>query len=165
MSGSCRVQQGDSQHRHGELWIARVVTAPEGELVSRSANDNRFVPTADQAVLGEDEVPRLDGGPSAGEVGHDWLARFLPSFAVWIDGGDDFLVQVFPDWRDHRWTGRMDLASRKFRDEIGRPSVGDLDHVEAQLFGGSSRLVGLGMGEPGRVGPPITVEAEHDDFA
>ena len=58
----------------------------------------------------------------------------------------------------------MDLASRKFADEIGRRSVGDLDHVEAQLFGGGSRLVGLGMGEPGRVGPPITVEAEHDDF-
>jgi hypothetical protein len=84
---------------------------------------------------------------------------------VRIDSGDDFLVQVFPDWRDHRWTGRMDLASRKFLDKIGRPSVGDFDYVEAQLFGGNSRLVDLGVREPGRVGPPITVEAEHDDFA
>ena len=59
----------------------------------------------------------------------------------------------------------MDLASRELDDEIGGTAVGDVDHVEAQLFGGSSRLVGLGMREPGRVGPPITVEAEHDDFA
>jgi hypothetical protein len=59
----------------------------------------------------------------------------------------------------------MDLASRKFLDKIGRPSVGDFDYVEAQLFGGNSRLVDLGVREPGRVGPPITVEAEHDDFA
>ena len=77
MSGSCRVQEGDSLHRHGELWIARVVPAPEGELVGRPTNDNRFVPTADQAVLGEDDVPRLDGVPiGAGEIGCDWLARF-----------------------------------------------------------------------------------------
>jgi hypothetical protein len=59
----------------------------------------------------------------------------------------------------------MDLASREFGDEISCCSVGDLDHVEAQLFGGNSCLVGLGVREPGRVGPPITVEAEHDDFA
>jgi hypothetical protein len=58
----------------------------------------------------------------------------------------------------------VDLASREFGDEISRCSVGDLDHVEAQLFCGGSGLVGLGMGEPGRVGPPITVEAEYDDF-
>ena len=90
--------------------------------------------------------------------------EFLTGFASWIDGGDDLLVQVFPDWRDHRWPGRMDLASRKFGDEISGRSVGDLNHVEAQLFGGSSRLVGLGMREPGCVGPPISVEAEHDDF-
>ena len=145
MSGSCRVQEGDSQHRHGELWIAGVVPAPEGELVGRPTNDNRFVPTADQAVLGEDDVPRLDGVPiSTGEIGCDWLARFLAGFTVRIDGGDDLLVQVFPDWRDHRWTGRMDLASRKFGYEIGGTAVGDVDHVEAQLFGGSRRL-GLGI--------------------
>jgi hypothetical protein len=58
----------------------------------------------------------------------------------------------------------MDLASREFGDEFGGSSVGDFNHVEAQLFGGGSGLVGLGMGEPGRVRPPITVEAEHDDF-
>ena len=42
--------------------------------------------------------------------------------------------------------------------------LGDVDHVEAQLFGGSSRLVGLGMGEPGRVGPIVIAKAKHDDF-
>jgi hypothetical protein len=59
----------------------------------------------------------------------------------------------------------MDLASREFGDEISSSSVGHLDHVEAQLFGGSSRLVDLGMREPGRMRPPISVKAEHDDFA
>lgn len=94
MSGSGRVQEGDSQHRHGELWIAGVVAAPEGELVGRPTNDNRFVPTADQAVLDEDDVSRLDGGPiRAGKIRCDWLARFLSGFAVRIDGGDDLLVQ------------------------------------------------------------------------
>ena len=63
VSGGGRVQQGDSRHRHGELWIAGVVTAPKGELVAGSANDNRFAPTADQALLGKDDVPRLDGVP------------------------------------------------------------------------------------------------------
>jgi hypothetical protein len=58
----------------------------------------------------------------------------------------------------------MDLARREFGDEISRYSVGNHNHVEAQLFGGGSGLVGLGMGKPGRVRPPITVEAEHDDF-
>ena len=109
----------------------------------------------------------LDGVPiSAGEIGcRSARLSSCPASPCWIDGGDDFLVQVFPDWRDHRWTGRMDLASRKFLDKIGRPSVGDFDYVEAQLFGGNSCLVGLGMREPGRVGPPISIEAEHDDFA
>jgi hypothetical protein len=83
---------------------------------------------------------------------------------VRINGGDDLVVQVLSDWRDHRWAGRMDLASREFPDKIGRLAVGDLDHVEAQLVGSGSGLVGLGMGEPGCPGPPITVEAEHDDF-
>ena len=106
----------------------------------------------------------LDGGPSLRKISHGWLARVLTGFASRIDGGDDLLVQVFPNWRDHRWASRMDLASRKFGDEIGSCSVGDLDHVEAQLIGGGSGLVGLGMGKPGRVRPPITVEAEHDDF-
>jgi hypothetical protein len=59
----------------------------------------------------------------------------------------------------------MDLASRESRYEVSGSSIGHLDYVEAQLFGSSSRLVGLGLREPGRVGPLITVEAEHDDFA
>ena len=165
MSGAGGVHQGDSHHRHGELWIAGVVPASEGELVRRSANDNRFVPTLDQAILGEDDVAWLYGvPPSAREIGCDWLARVVTGFPVRIDGGDNLLVQVFSDWRDHRWAGRMDLASREFPDKIGCPAVGNVDHVEVQLFGGGSRLVGLGMRELGCPGPPITVEAEHDDF-
>ena len=73
-SGGSGANQGDSCHRHGELWIARVVAGPEGELVAGPTNDNRFVPTADQTVLGKDEVAGLDGGPSLRKVGHDRLA-------------------------------------------------------------------------------------------
>src|ERR1019366_7329522 len=43
-------------------------------------------------------------------------------------------------------------------------SVGNHNHVEPQLFGGGSGPVGLGLGKPGRVRPPITVEAEHAGF-
>jgi hypothetical protein len=110
-SGGSGANQGDSQHRHSKVWIARVVAGPEGELVARPTNDDRFVPTADQAILGKDEVAGLDGGPSLRKVSQEWGASVLTGFAPWIDGGDDLLVQVFPDWRDHRWTGRMDLAS------------------------------------------------------
>jgi hypothetical protein len=109
-------------------------------------------------------VARLDGGPRLRKISHGWLAGFFARFTVRIDGGDDRFVQIFPDWRDHRWASRVDLASREFGYEISRYSVGHLDHVEAQLFCGGSGLVGLGMGEPGRMRPPITVEAEHDDF-
>jgi hypothetical protein len=165
LSGGSGAHQGDSRHRHGKVWVAGVVAGPEGEFVARPANDNRFVPTADQAFLGKDDVAGLDGIPiTAGEIGSDWLARVLTGFTVRIDGGDDLFVQVFPDWRDHRWASRMNLASREFGDEISRYSVGNHNHVEAQLFGGGSGLIGLGMGKPGRVRPPITVEAEHDDF-
>src|SRR5450759_4101226 len=135
-SGPSRAHQGDTRHRHGELCVGGVVPAPEGELVGRSANDNRFVPTLDQAILGEDDVAWLDGvPPSAGEIGCDWLARVVTGFPVRIDGGDNLLVQVFSDWRNHCWAGRMDLASREFSYEIGCPAVGDLDYVEVQLFG------------------------------
>src|SRR5450759_2819824 len=164
-SGPSGAHQGDTRHRHGELCVGGVVTAPKGELVGCPANDNRFVPTLDQTILGEDNVAWLDGvPPSAGEIGCDWLARVVTGFPVRIDGGDDLLVQVVPDWRDHRWAGRMDLASWEFSDKIGRPAVGDLDYVKVQLFRGGSSRVGLGMREPGCPGPPITVEAKHDDF-
>jgi hypothetical protein len=49
-------------------------------------------------------------------------------------------------------------AECRERVKISRCSVGNHNHVEAQL--GGSGLVGLGMGKPGRVRPPITVEAE-----
>jgi hypothetical protein len=115
--------------------------------------------------LGKDDVAWLDGVPiTAGKIGSDWLARVLTGFTVRIDGSDNLFVQVFPDWRDHRWASRMDLASREFGDEFGGSSVGNHNHVEAQLFGGSSRWLSLGRREPGRVRPPITVEAEHDNF-
>ena len=146
LSGGSGGHQGDSRYRHGKVWVAGVVAGPEGDLVARPANDNRFVPTADQAFLGKDDVAGLDGVPiTAGEIGSDWLARVLTGFAAWIDGGDDLFVQVFSDWRNHRWAGRMDLASWEFPDKIGRPAVGDLDHVEVQLFGGGSGRVGLGL--------------------
>jgi hypothetical protein len=58
----------------------------------------------------------------------------------------------------------MDLASRELGDEIDGMAVGDVDHVEAQLFCGSSRRFSLGRGEPGRVGPVVIAEAKHDDF-
>ena len=135
LSGGSRTNQRDSRHRDGKVWVAGVVAGPEGELVAGPTNNNRFVPTADQAVLGKDEVAGLDGGPSLGKVGQDWGARVVAGFASWIDGGDDILVQIFPDWRDHRWASRMDLARRKFGDQIGGSSVRDLDHVEAELFG------------------------------
>ena len=164
VSGGSRANQSDSLHWHGKVWEAGVVAGPEGDLVAGPAHDNRFVPTADQTVLGENKVARLDGGPGLRKVGHDRRTGILPGFAAWIDGSDNLLVQVFPDRRDHRWASRMDLASREFGDEISRCSIGNHNHVEAQLFGGGSGLVGLGMGKPGRVRPPITVEAEHDDF-
>src|SRR5450759_5559800 len=104
LSGAGGGYQGDRHHRHGELCVGGVVPAPEGELVGRPANDNRFVPTLDQAILGEDNVAWLYGvPPSAGEIGCDWLARVVTGFPVRMDGGDDLFVQVFPNWRDHRW--------------------------------------------------------------
>ena len=86
------------------------------------------------------------------------------SFAVWVEGSDDFLVQVFPDNRHHAWPGCMDLASREFADEIGSRSVGNVDYVEAQLFCGGPGGVGLGIGKPGRVRLVGIAEAKHDDF-
>ena len=164
VSGGSGAHQGDSRRPHAELWMTRIVTPPEGKLVARSANNNRFVPTVDQAVLGKDEMAGLDGGPTFRKVGQDWGIWFLAGFASWIEGGNDPLVQIFPDWRDHRWTGRMDLACGKLGDQIGGSPVGDLDYVEAQLFGGGAGWLSLSMGKPGRVRPPITVEAEDDDF-
>src|SRR5476651_2384167 len=88
LSGPSGAHQGDRHHRHGELCVGGVVPAPKGELVGCPANDNRFVPTLDQAILGEDDVPWFDGvPPSAGEIGCDCLARFFASFPVRIDGG------------------------------------------------------------------------------
>ena len=51
LSGAGWVHQGDSHHRHGKVWVAGVITGPEGELVGGPANDNRFEPTFDQAIL------------------------------------------------------------------------------------------------------------------
>jgi hypothetical protein len=113
--------------------------------------------------LGKDEVAGLDRGPSLRKV-QDWGAWVVAGFASWIDGGDDPLVQIFPDRRDHRWASRMNLPGRDLGDQIGGSPVGDLDHVEAELFGGGSSWLSLSMREPGRVRPPITVEAEDDDF-
>ena len=73
-SAGSGANQGDSRHRHGKVWVARVVAGPEGEFVGRPTNDNRFVPTANQAILGKDEVAGLDGGPSLRKVGQDWSA-------------------------------------------------------------------------------------------
>jgi hypothetical protein len=113
--------------------------------------------------LSKDDVAGLDPVPiSFGEVGWIWVARFPTGFAPWIDCGDDLFVQFFPDWRDHRWTSRMDLACGKIGDQTGGSSVRNFNHVETQLFGGGSSWLSLGIGEPGRVRPPITVEAEDD---
>ena len=51
LSGGSGAHQGDRLHRHGKLWKAGVVPGPKGELVACPANDNRFVPTFDQAIL------------------------------------------------------------------------------------------------------------------
>jgi hypothetical protein len=164
LSGGSGANQRNSRYRDGKVWVPRVVAGPEGQLVAGPTNDNRFVPTVNQAVLDKDEVARLDRGPSLRKVGQDWGAWVLAGFASWIEGGDNLLVQVFPDWRDHRWASRMDLARRDFGDQIGGSPVRDLDHVEAKLLGGSPGWLSLGMGKPGSVRPPITVEAEDDDF-
>jgi hypothetical protein len=37
------------------------------------------------------------------EIASAWV---LAGFTSWIEGGDDLLVQIFPDWRDHRWASR-----------------------------------------------------------
>jgi hypothetical protein len=47
ISGTCWVDQGDRRHGDGKVWEAGIVTGPEGDLVARSANDNRLVPTLD----------------------------------------------------------------------------------------------------------------------
>jgi hypothetical protein len=164
LSGGSGANQRNSGHRDGKVWVAGVVAGPEGDLVAGPTNDNRFVPTADQAVLGKDKVAGLDRGPTFRKVGQDWGAWVVAGFTSRIEGGDDLLVQVFPDWWDHRWASRMDLARRKLGDQIGGRPIPDLDHVEAQLFGGGSSWLSLSMGEPARVRPPITVEAEDDDF-
>jgi hypothetical protein len=76
--------------------------------------------------------------------------------------GDDGAVNRSGFFRGHFVC--MDLARRELGDEIGGVTVGDLNHVEAQLFCGGSRLIGLDMGEPGRAGPVVIAEAKHDDF-
>ena len=69
-----------------------------------------------------------------------------------------------PEHLDQRIRFITKLASWELGDEIGGMAVGDVDHVEAQLFCGSSRRLSLGMGKPGRVGPVIIAEVKHDDF-
>jgi hypothetical protein len=71
VSAGSGANQGDSRHRHGKVWVARVIAGPEGEFVAGPTNDNRLVPTADQTILGKDEVAGLDGGPSLGKVAQD----------------------------------------------------------------------------------------------
>ena len=164
LSGTSRANQADRRHRDGKVWVPGVIAGPEGQLVAGPTNDNRLVPTVNQAVLGKDEVAGPDRGPTFRKVGQDWGIWFLAGFASSIEGGDDLLVQVFPDWRDHRWACRMDPARRDLGDQIGGSPVRDLDHVEAELFGGGSSWLSLSMREPARVRPPITVEAEDDDF-
>ena len=99
-------------------------------------------------------VELLDSGEFIGFVGLSVPRRALPfspcvevgwrlAFSYWGKGfateGAGAALRVGDPLDKNTDVGAIN--SKQQLDKIGRPSVGDLDHVEAQLFGGSLRLV------------------------
>ena len=84
MSGGAGSTRATVGHPHGELCVARVVAGPEGELVARPTDDNRFPPTVDQLSWVRTRCPGLMAAQGCRE-GRSRLARPVPDRLRLVD--------------------------------------------------------------------------------